>query len=210
MVSTARAHSTARRGESPACPRGNPRATARAPERRSERGLSLVEVVFAGFVLTIAGVGLAATLAQAGPMNESPREDYAAWNAIRTMRARLISVPFPEAALDFHQHGFAVPGLRPLKGDPDGMPGEIVFNYGPEEDTRFYRVTLRVRWTGVRGARELEAQVYLANVRGDVGTVPLLSNLAPPVTEVDPVIESLLDPEPVLQDPKTLLSELAK
>jgi hypothetical protein len=140
-------------------------------------------------------VGLAATLAQAGPANEVSREDYAAWNAIRNVRAQIVSVPFPQAALAFHQRGFAVAGLKATDDDADGQPGEIVFEYGPEEDTRFYRVTLRVRWVGIRGARELESQVYLANVRADVGVVPLLTSLVPPTTEPDiDVLDPLLEP----------------
>jgi hypothetical protein len=196
---------TARRGGSTASACGH------ADARRPERGLSLLEVLFSGFVLTIAGVGLAATLAQAGPMNETSREDYAAWNAIRNIRSQLTSVPFPAAALTFHEHGFDVPGLRAPADDTDGQPGEIVFDYGPEEDTSFYRVTLRVRWAGIRGARVLESQVYLANVRGDVGVVPPLSSLVPPVTEVDPdVLDPLLEEIPVVEEHVLPLAEVVK
>jgi len=137
--------------------------------------VSLVEVCAALFVLSIGALCLAGSMAQSHTLVERPREEYAAWSAIRNAEANLLSVSFADVASTFHLTGFDVPGLEAPPDDPDGKPGEILFDYGPGGDTRYYRVTLRVRWKGIGGVRQVERDVFLANFRGDTGTPQPLS-----------------------------------
>lgn len=137
---------------------------------QGDEGFSLIEILFAGTVLMIASVALAATMAQSDGLTQGPREEVAARNAIQSAFAALSATPFDQVAVLFHNQGFQVPALTPVPGDADGLPGEIVFAYGPGGDTSFYTVTLRVNWRGRGGDRVVESIHYLANVRGDVGT----------------------------------------
>ncbi|MGH7163755.1 MAG: type IV pilus modification PilV family protein [Planctomycetota bacterium] len=133
-------------------------------------GFTLVEVVAAGFVLAVTAVGLAVTLAQGKRLAETPRDEMAARTVIQGVYSELTATPWVEVGTTFQDAGFQVPGLKAPNGDPDGMPGEIVFEYGPGGDTSMYLVTLRVRWKVGTEVRTLESVRYLSNVRGDTGT----------------------------------------
>jgi hypothetical protein len=145
--------------------------------RARQRGITLIEVLMAGIVLLIAAVALAATMAQSHGLANAPREEVAARNAAQAAIAGLASTPFDQVAALYHKRGFPVPGLTPLPGDADGLPGEVVFAYGPGGDTSFYTVTVRVRWRGTTGERGIETIHYLANVRGDTGEPPSLAEI---------------------------------
>ncbi len=139
------------------------------------RGFLLVETLVAGFVLTVASLALASALAQGNRTAETPREEYAARTAIGGIFADLSGTPFDQAATVFNGMDFEVPGLRPVRGDGDGLPGEVTFTYGPNGEQNVYTVTARVRWQGTAGERSIEVVRYLANVRGDVGVPPPLN-----------------------------------
>ena len=70
--------------------------------------------------------------------------------------------------------GFDVPdargnpggGLRPVPGDPDGLPGEIAVTVDQSVGgATLYRVRARVRWTGARGRRTLDLETLIGNRR---------------------------------------------
>lgn len=151
----------------------------------SQTAFTLVEALVAGFVLVIAALGLASTLAQGSRITDASREEMIARNAIRSMAAELRSVPFDRVASTFDGKGFPVPPLHASREDPDGMPGAIRFEYGPGMNREFYRVTILVEWKGRSGARVIESTEYLANVRGDTGTPPPLGT-----TNVDPATDT--------------------
>jgi type II secretory pathway pseudopilin PulG len=137
-------------------------------------GFTLVEIVIAAAILTIAGLALAAAVAQGHDLSQVPREEAAARNAIRSCLAEIAARRFDQVAQSYHGRGFPVESLRAVRTDPDGLPGEIEIAYGPGDDRSFYTVTVRVRWAGLHGERVIETVSYLANVRGDTGTpVPL-------------------------------------
>lgn len=142
-----------------------------------QRGFTLIEVLLAGIVLLIASVALAATMAQSHGLASAPREEVKARNAAQSVVAGLAATPFDEVASLYHKRGFPVPGLTPLPGDPDNLPGEVEFAYGPGGDTSCYTVTVRVRWRGATGERGVETIHYLANVRGDTGQPPSLAEI---------------------------------
>ena len=152
----------------------------KAHGRAHGRGFSLIEVLVAGIVLVIASVALAATMAQTAGLTEGPREEIAARHGIQSVYAVLSATPYDQVAPLFQGQGFPVPGLTPQPGDPDGLPGQIVFDYGPGGDTSYYTVTLRVAWRGRGANRLVESVHYLANVRGDTGRPPPLEEIVPP------------------------------
>jgi prepilin-type N-terminal cleavage/methylation domain-containing protein len=148
--------------------------------RRSDRrGFTLLEVLVGSGVLAITGLALAASLAQGHELAQSPREETLARNAIRSVLAELGAARFGDVARAFHGMGFGCPPLRPQRGDPDGLPGEIRFEYGPGGDRSCYTVTVRVRWEGRRGPRVVETVAYLSNVRCDTGEPVPLEEIVP-------------------------------
>jgi len=131
-----------------------------------EGGFTLLEVVGAGFVLSVAVLGLTATLATSGRLTESSRGEVAARCAMRAVIAQLESSPFDTLKTAFDGHGFAIPGLEAPKGDPDGLPGQIVFEAGPADAPTMHRVIVRATWRSRNGVRTVESVHYIGNVRG--------------------------------------------
>ncbi len=183
---------------------------------RRECGFTLLEVMVAGLVLTIASVGLAVTLAQGASLAKNPRDEMTARQIVQGVLAEIQSTPFAQVGELFHQRGFAVPGLKAAKGDGDGLPGEILFGYGPGGDISYYTVTVRVRWQAGGGERMVESVRYVANVRGDTGTPRPLTGVPLPTGTSDPSEYRVtgdpypidvyapfvaLEPEPVVQNP---------
>jgi Tfp pilus assembly protein PilV len=148
-----------------------------ARESRRRGGFALVEVLTAGFILSLAVLGLSASLANGSRLADGSREELVARDAMRDTLARLAEAPFDRVAPLFHTQGFWAGALDAVRGDPDGQPGEIVFAPGPDDTKDVYRVTLRVRWRGAGGERVVESTHYLANVRGDPGVVPTVDEV---------------------------------
>jgi len=154
----------------------------RAPRAGRMSGFTLVEVTVAGFVLTIASVGLAVTLAQGAALSKNPRSEITARHAMQAVLAEIQSTTFAEVGTRFHNVGFPVADLKAVPGDADGLPGEVVFGYGPEGDTSYYTVTVRVRWQVGGGERVVESVRYVSNMRGDTGTPSPLAGVEQPPT----------------------------
>jgi len=142
--------------------------------RAAQSGVTLVEVLFAGFVLSVTAVALAATLVQGKRLADAPRDEISARNAIQAMFAEMAATPFPQIAPTFERAGFAVPGLEAPANDPDGLPGQILLDYGPSAES-YYTVTLRVQWRSGNDVRTVESVRFISNVRGDTGAVPALT-----------------------------------
>jgi hypothetical protein len=136
--------------------------------------------MFAAFALAVAAIGLAAALAQGNRLTDGVQEEMLARNAIRAKFAEISGTGFASAATTFHGTGFDVEPLRAPDDDADGKPGMVHFAYGPGGDQKLYIVTIRVRWAGRGGSRDVEVMRYLANVRGDTGTPPILDAAGDP------------------------------
>lgn len=169
--------------------RGRKTPAAEATQRH-HAGFTLLEVVVGGFVLTLSIRGLAAAMSQGSRLSEAFPEKVVARDAMRTVLAQIANTPFRSVAGEFHLAGFAVPGLRAPPGDADGLPGPIVFEDGPADILRNYRLRIRVGWRGQAGIRSIEAVHLVTNVRGDLGVAPLVSSLA---TQGSKTVDAVLD-----------------
>ena len=125
-------------------------------------------------------------MAQARPLTRESTDSYEAWSALRAARARIMAEPFAQAGQTFQNTGFTAPPLECVDGDADSLPGEVAFEYGPNGDTRFYRVTVRVRWKGLTGTRVAQESFYLANVTGELATPAPLQTVTSPSTWMVP------------------------
>jgi Tfp pilus assembly protein PilV len=140
------------------------------------RGLGLIESLMAGFVLVIASLGVAASIAQGSGITDRTRNEARAWNAIRTVHSRLTADAFSTVATNFHQKGFGVPGLRAVDGDSDGLPGLIVMADVPDVPS-CYMVTALVRWQSSRRVYSVRSRFFVGNVYGDMQAPPSLQSL---------------------------------
>jgi hypothetical protein len=99
------------------------------PSPRLERaGLSLVEVLIALSILTLALLGLLQSMVGSASLNRVNRGSALASDGLRETIERLDGIEdFTSVyGLCIAQPGFAVRGLDPVEGDPDGLVGEIV------------------------------------------------------------------------------------
>jgi len=142
-----------------------------------QRGFLLVEILTAGLILALAVLGVSASLANGSRLADGSREEMLARDAIRDTLARIAEAPFDKVALTFHHGKFSAGPLAAVADDPDGWPGEIIFEPGPEDSLDVYKVILRVRWKGTGGERVIESTHYLANVRGDPGVAPTMEEV---------------------------------
>src|SRR5687768_13068532 len=108
--------------------------------RRDQRGLTLLELIFAMVVLTVGLAAYARTVVLAMMAVSSSREVTLATEAGRQMVETLRAQTFDQVFRLYNSNAgddpgpgaapgnsFLVAGLEARKGDLDGMPGEIVF-----------------------------------------------------------------------------------
>lgn len=174
---------------------------------RQQGGFTLLEVVGAGFVLSVAVLGLTATLATSGRLSESSRDEVAARYAMRGVIAQLEDSPFDNVKTAFNGRGFAIPGLEAPKGDADGLPGQILFEAGPADAPTMHRVIVRATWRSRNGVRTIESVHYLGNVRGLSATVASAETESSSETQADAETTSAEAPPPT--DPPATTSDPA-
>lgn len=113
-------------------------ASRHARGRRS--GFTLIEVIVASAVLVIGSLGLSAAITSSARLMELNRERGLAHEAARAELESLENSTFTQVFARFNAtkaddpagvtspgRGFAVAGLNAVRGDPDGLPGEIIF-----------------------------------------------------------------------------------
>lgn len=134
---------------------------------RSQQGFTLLELLFAGAILSVVAMGVGATVAQTPRILRSVRDGYAARAALQSIAAQVNAAPFSVVAAQYAGRGFAVAGLHAAPGDADKLPGFCQFEYGDEFNQTFYRVTISVTWWDGRTTRTERSTLWLSNVRGD-------------------------------------------
>lgn len=115
-----------------------------ARRRRGQRGLTLVEMLVAMTALMMTMAGYTLVVVGSTRATDAEREvtlaTQSARSTIETMKATAFEQVFatynanpvddPGGAGTAPGASFAVPGLEPVAGDADGLPGEIVFPLG--------------------------------------------------------------------------------
>lgn len=114
--------------------------------RNADRGFSLVEIIIAVAVLSIALVGLLSLIYRTRHMNAVARENLTAMRAAEKMIETLRNADFDKVFASYNAvpaddpppgpgtaagPDFVVDGLRPVPGDPDGKCGKIRFPTDP-------------------------------------------------------------------------------
>lgn len=116
-------------------------ARGRRSRTSGRSGFTIIEVMVAVTVLVIAVVGIVGSMLSSMALNRVNRETAIAQQAARRMMEEVSGVPFrdtfviyntvvgDDGAASMPERGadFAVLGLQPQNGDPDGMCGRIVF-----------------------------------------------------------------------------------
>ena len=108
--------------------------------RRRRAGFTLIEVVISSAVLVIGCLGLSAAITSSSRLMELNRERALAHEAARSQLEAIENATFGQAFARFNAtaaddpagvtspgRNFAVPGLNAVRGDADGLPGEIIF-----------------------------------------------------------------------------------
>jgi prepilin-type N-terminal cleavage/methylation domain-containing protein len=125
-------------------PRCGRTPSATSARRRARAGFSLIEVLVALSVASIALTAMAATIASSRMATTTAREATLAKEAVRRTLETIKSQDFPLVFALYNGtgdddpggagtapgQGFAVAGLDPREGDADGLPGEIVLPEG--------------------------------------------------------------------------------
>ena len=116
-----------------------------SPGYRSRRGITVLEVSLGIAVLVTAVLGFSKTMVMIEHAHQRTREVGLATQAARQVLERIQAEAFPEAFRRYNGEpnddpggagtapgkNFAVPGLSAVAGDPDGLPGEVVFPCPP-------------------------------------------------------------------------------
>jgi len=103
-------------------------------------GFTLIEVIISSAVLVIGCLGLSAAITSSARLMELNRERGLAHEAARAELETLENSTFGDVFARFNAttaddpvgitspgRNFAVAGLNAVRGDPDGLPGEVVF-----------------------------------------------------------------------------------
>ena len=101
-------------------------------KRNAERGFTLIEVIVAGVIITLAAALLVASLQYCMRASQTAREKTAALNGARAMVERLRGTPARHIYSAYGPGGtdgpdFDVEGLRAADGDADGRCGKMTF-----------------------------------------------------------------------------------
>lgn len=185
----------------------HPVARPRRPRRPHGHrgGFSLLELIVAVTALTVTMAGISALIASSMSLRRSNDDSGQALVGATSGLDLVKATPFAEAFLRFNGTtaddpvaglspgpGFAVPGLEPVPGDPDGLVGELIFpgdgialredsqdrelgmprdlnqdgkidNLDHSIDYRVLPVRVRLVWQGSTGPRRLELVTTLCD-----------------------------------------------
>ncbi|MHC4940685.1 MAG: type IV pilus modification PilV family protein [Planctomycetota bacterium] len=134
-----------------------------------------MEVVFAGMVLTISVLGVAASVATSGGMGDRSRDEMRARRVVQSWIHDIQARPFMTVGFTMHRVAFDVPGLDPAPDAADGRVGSIVFSDGPLPNTYF--VDVRASWENRAGTREVHSRIVLAEIKSEFGDRPSIARL---------------------------------
>ena len=113
---------------------------------RNTVGFSMIEVVLAGVVLSIAFVGLSSTMVQGHVITADTRDEHIARRAIRSKMAEIRATEFTSVGKNFHNTKSNVDGLQGVPRNTGGYkkPLSVTVESGPTDG--LLRITLTNTW----------------------------------------------------------------
>ena len=142
----------------------------RISPRSSESGFTLMEVMFAGFVLSVGILGLLSLVTTGQGLARDSWEMTIAKTAVVNKLEEIKEY----AETDFYgvrdsfdgaAGRFDVAALNPPEGDPDPRNGRIHVRESVAGDPNFLDIEVIVRWAGVGGRRDLAYRTRLSPFR---------------------------------------------
>ncbi len=142
----------------------------RMVSRTSERGFTLMEVMFAGFVLSIGVLGLLSLVTVGQGLSRESWETTVAKTAVVNKLEEIkefAETDFYEVRTSFDGVAgrFDVEELNPLEGDEDPRNGRIHVREAVPGDPNLLDVEVLVRWSGVGGRRDVTYRTRLSPFR---------------------------------------------
>lgn len=144
---------------------GNP-----IPSRSPESGFTLMEVMFAGFVLSVGVLGLLSLVTVGQGLARESWETTIAKTAVVNKIEEIKEFAETDfyavqTSFDGMAGRFDVDNLNPLEGDADPRNGRIHVREAVADDPNLLDVEVRVRWTGVGGNRDVSYRTRLSPFR---------------------------------------------
>ena len=131
----------------------------RSEARSRCSGFTLLEVIFAGMVITVAMLGLSGTMAQGHVATTGVRDDLTARRAIRSKMAEIRDTPFDSVKEQFQDKEFNVEKLHER-----ARRGFIKVADGPSPG--LFKITITMRWSVSGDERSLSQSYLLTKIRG--------------------------------------------
>jgi type II secretory pathway pseudopilin PulG len=133
---------------------------------RGGRGFTLLEAVFAGFVISISIAGLSGTMAQGHLASTNVRDELVARRAIRSKMAEIRGADYARIRYVYGAEKFAVDGLEgvPASGGGTEIPGSVLVENGPTNG--MVKITIRVKWWRARAPRTIQKVYFLTRLPG--------------------------------------------
>ena len=114
-------------------------------------GFTLVEVMVAMAVLTVALLGFVAAMIRAVDVSRGSLANQLAMNSAQHVAESIKATAFDEVYDTYSTHAFDVAGLDPADGDADSLPGRVVVD---DANPDLLSIQVIVEWRGLLGARD--------------------------------------------------------
>ena len=120
---------------------------------KSETGFTLVELMIAMTVLSIAMIGLLTAFMSVGPLSDVMWDDTVIFNALRGRLESIRSYNYADIMTNFDGTTFDIPDVEPVAaGTPVGST-EVTAPDPPNDPARMIEVRVTAHWKAITGPR---------------------------------------------------------